>query len=432
MPSSASPAAGSPVDAEERLASLDVLRGVALLGILAVNIWSFALPNAVFYDPSICGGFSGVNRAAWLLSYLLCEQKMMTLFSLLFGAGFVILSRRSQGRSAPLSGIYFRRLGWLLVFGLLHAYLLWDGDILTAYALCGLALYPLRRARPAWLIGLGLGVFLVAVPLVAGLGLAAEHLQQPSGQSTPARAALEDLLYYDTDPESVKHEIAVHCGDYAALFRHRAESNLWQQTIGFVLWTGPRAGGLMLVGMGLMQLGVFAASWSFRFYARLAVVGYGIGLPLVGFGVHDLLAHDFDMMRTCLVSAHFNYVGSLFVALGHLGVVMLVCKAGRWGWLTARLAAVGRMALTNYLLQTLLCTALFDGWGLGLFGSLERAELLGVVGSVWLVQLAVSPVWLRLFRFGPMEWLWRCLTYRRLVPFRVAAPTAPAGAALPT
>jgi uncharacterized protein len=185
-----------------------------------------------------------------------------------------------------------------------------------------------------------------------------------------------------------------------------------------VTWAGPRSGGLMLVGMGLMQLGVFAAVRSYRFYATLAGVGYAVGLPVVAFGILDLTAHDFDPVHEYIVGGHFNYVGSLFVALGHVGAVMLVCKAGLLPWLTARLAAVGRMALTTYLTQTVLCTTLFEGWGFGLFGELVRFQLLAVVAGVWLSQLAVSPLWLRHFRFGPMEWLWRSLTYGRLYPFR--------------
>ncbi len=174
----------------------------------------------------------------------------------------------------------------------------------------------------------------------------------------------------------------------------------------------------MLIGMGLMQLGVFAAARTFRFYAVLTLCGYSLGLPLVGYGIYDQIHTDFDPVHQLLVGGHFNYIGSLFVALGHAGLVMLICKAGLLSWLTARLAAVGRMALSNYLMQSLICTTLFEGWGLGLFGKLDRFQLLGVVVSIWLVQLLVSPLWLRSFRFGPMEWLWRSLTYWKRHPFR--------------
>jgi uncharacterized protein len=176
---------------------------------------------------------------------------------------------------------------------------------------------------------------------------------------------------------------------------------------------------LMLIGMGLMQLSVFAAERSFRCYATLVVLGYLLGLPLVSYGIRDMTNHSFDLLRQYVWSGHFNYLGSLFVALGHVGVVMLFCKAALLRWLTERLAAVGRMALTNYLMQSILCTTLFEGWGFGLFGMLDRTQLLGVVAVIWLLQLALSSVWLRYFRFGPMEWLWRSLTYWKRYPLLV-------------
>jgi uncharacterized protein len=410
----------APVGGDERVGSIDVLRGVAVLGILAVNIWSFALPEEVFERPPVWGGFTGADFAAWLGSHLLFEQKMMSIFSMLFGAGLVLQSARAGARGLSPARFYRRRLLWLLVFGLLHAYLLWDGDILVSYALCGLVVYRFRALRPGKQIGLGLAVFLLAVPLTVGLGLLARQVHKGG---TPDRQGLRrvvDELVQVKPPsrEDIEEEIAVYRGSYAGLFWHRAASSLEMETAGFVLWSGPRAGGLMLVGMGLMQLGVFSAARPYRFYAALTALGYGLGLPAVAWGAYQLVAHDFDPVYGLLAGNQFNYVGSLFVALGHVGAVMLLCKAGALPRLTARLAAVGRMAFSNYLMQTVLCTALFDGWGLGLFARLSRWQLAGVVAAVWLLQLALSPAWLRRFRFGPMEWLWRSLTYGRWQPFR--------------
>jgi uncharacterized protein len=411
----------TPVSAHERIASIDVLRGVALLGILSINIWGFALPDLAFSDPSAVGGSSPINKGVWAFFHLLCEQKMMSLFSMLFGAGLVVMVQRSDARGTSLTGIYYRRICWLLVFGLLHAFLLWDGDILVPYALCGFVLYPFRRLRPGLQILLGALVFLSQVPLTVGLGLGEVRLQQMTGpnndrgteEQRELRRNLEAELFPSHD---IDEEIERHQQGYAAQLGVRAEDNLGGEIAGFIFWSGPRAGGLMLIGMGLMQLRIFAAERSFRFYARLAVLGYLLGLPLVGYGIYDMTSHDFDVLRQYLWSGHFNYVGSLFVALGHAGVVMLICKAGLLSWLTARLAAVGRMALSNYLMQSILCTTLFEGWGFGLFGQLDRTGLLGVVAAIWLIQLTVSPLWLRYFRFGPMEWLWRSLTYWRRYP----------------
>lgn len=411
----------TPVTSQERIASIDVLRGVALLGILTINIWGFSLPEIVFSDPRAVGGWSALNKEVWVFFHLLCEQKMMSLFSMLFGAGLIVMVQRSDTRRTSLTGIYYRRISWLLLFGLLHAYLLWDGDILVSYALCGFLLYPFRRLWPRTQILLGVLVFLSQVSIATGLGLLEVRLQQLTGPNNDRgtedqrewRRALEEEMFSSRDLDA---EIARHHQGYAAQFGKRAEDNLSEELGGFLFWSGPRAGGLMLIGMGLMQLGVFAAQRSFRFYTTLAVLGYLLGLPLVGYGIHDMTSHDFDEIRQYLWSGHFNYIGSLFVALGHIGLVMLICKASLLRWLTARLAAVGRMALSNYLMQSILCTTLFEGWGLGLFGKLDRSQLLGVVLAIWLLQLTLSSLWLRYFRFGPMEWLWRSLTYWKRYP----------------
>jgi uncharacterized protein len=162
--------------------------------------------------------------------------------------------------------------------------------------------------------------------------------------------------------------------------------------------------------MGLMKMGVFAARRSWRFYVWMVVLGYGLGLPLVGYDTYALIQNDFGY-KTFLPSQYlFNYLGSVVVALGHVGVVMLICKAAAIPWLTRRLAAVGRMALTNYLMQSVICTTLFYGW---VFGTLNRTALAGIVLAIWVFQLLISPLWLRFFRFGPAEWLWRSLTYWR-------------------
>jgi uncharacterized protein len=410
-----------PVGGGERVASIDVLRGFALLGIFVINIWGFGLPDGAESDPTVWGGFTGRNFAAWLVCHLLFEQKMMSIFSMLFGAGLVLMGERSDARGAPLAGVYYRRVLWLLVFGLAHAYLLWDGDILVSYALCGLILYPFRRLRPRTQIALGLCVFLLAVPVNMAAGLAARRAQE-----TALPPLLDFIVQPDSrDPEKVRKDVELHQnGSYLTLLKNRAANNVWEQTVGFVSWAGPRAGGLMLLGMGLMQLGIFSAGRPLRFYLLLAALGYGLGLPVVAWGVYEQLAHQFEPIYQSLAGGHFNYLGSLLVALGHVGVVVAVCKAGRLRWLTARLAAVGRMALSNYLMQTLIATTLFEGWGLGWFGRLDRFQLLGVVLSVWVLQLTVSPLWLRYFRFGPMEWLWRSLTYRRLYPLRVRGASA--------
>lgn len=277
-------------------------------------------------------------------------------------------------------------------------------------------------------------------PCLAAAAEAAATVAQEDKKPTQFQAWVAELWEQgvreeiDPSPEqkarSFQKEVEVYRGGYGGIVAHNVRQLLVTHTVGFVVGLVWMIGGRMLFGMGLMKLGVFAAARSRRFYVWLAVLGYGVGLPLVGYDTYALLRSHFHYPEALRSGYLFNYVGSVPVALGHVAVVMLVCRAGALRRLTARLAAVGRMALTNYLMQSILCTTLFYGYGVGLYGKLDRTGLAGVVLAVWAAELAWSPVWLRYFRFGPAEWLWRSLTYWRRQPLRRAAEPAVAEAAL--
>jgi uncharacterized protein len=413
----------APVELAQRVDAVDTLRGFALLGILAANIFFFAMPAAQMYSPAATGGFTGVNYGVWLGFHLFVDLKMMTIFSMLFGAGLALMSERSDQRAASgssgFAAIYYRRIGWLFVFGMVHAYALWYGDILVAYAVCGLALYPLRRVGPAVLLAVGIGLVLVSLPLQwlvgALFGVWRNSLGEDPMSNPDWVTAMAD---FKPSAEQLAADIALHRGPYWPLFFDRAKDNLFMQLLMIPLFGIWRCGGLMLVGMALVKLRVFSASLSTSTYASMVVVGYAVGLPIVGAGVVYNLGHDFDPVKMLMYGVQFNYVGSLFVAAGHVGLVMLVCKFGAIAWLRQRLAAVGRMALTNYLSHTLICTFIFYGWGLGYYMTMDRVQLYGVVLAIWIAQLVISPLWLARFRFGPAEWLWRSLTYWKLQPMR--------------
>ena len=176
---------------------------------------------------------------------------------------------------------------------------------------------------------------------------------------------------------------------------------------------------MMLLGMALFKLGVFSASKSRGVYMLMVIIGFGIGIPLILTGLSQHEAHDYAQEYSQFVGMQYNYWGSLGVALGWVGIVMLVCKAGLLNFIAAALAAVGRMALTNYLMHSIVCTLFFYGYGLGYYGSFNLAEQMIVVGAVWLFQLIASPIWLTMFRFGPAEWLWRSMTYWRRQPMLI-------------
>lgn len=441
-----------PVVLSQRVRSVDTLRGVALLGILVMNIIAFAYPGMAYMNPDLpalrpyTGEFTGANKVAWWIAHTFFDLKMMSIFSMLFGAGLVLMGERSanpepsqphQSTSARrgFAGVYYRRLGWLFLIGMLHAYFIWWGDILVAYAMCGLLLYPIRRLRPGWLLALGIVVTLVQMLLSTGLGAfmhyardvatEAQRILDSGGTITQDQQGMLNAYRgmsadANATPEQTAELIARWRGSLGEVLGENAMGAAMLQTIVFAIHTLWRALGMMLIGMALMKLGVFAAARSVRFYTILTGVGYLIGFPLVHIGGERLQASNFDMAEMYFINGHFNYVGSIFVALGHIGVVMLACRAGVLTSIRARLAAVGQMAFTNYLMQSILCTAFFNGWGLGQYATLERAETYIVVAVVWALELIWSPLWLARFRFGPAEWLWRSLTYWKLQPMRLA------------
>ena len=427
-----------PVSALERLTSVDVLRGFALLGILAMNIVAFAWPGPAYDNPMRGAGFEKSDRAVWFFNHLVFEAKMMTIFSMLFGAGLVLMNERAGSRGASLRGVYYRRVLWLPVIGAIHAYLIWDGDILFLYAECSLFLYLFRNKTPRTLIILGVTLMLLIVPLVLELGAAIDGMEAvtarvdaqvkageaPSKLDKRIHDIWTDSLQKEFKPnpaqklKSWNEEMAAYRDGYMGIVKHRAFDVLMDQTVGFLLGGFLLAGARVLLGMGFMKLGVFAAERSRSFYTWMAALGYGIGLSLMILDATELIRPEFKDDYLLQGGIFYNEFGSLVVALGHGGLIVLIVQSGAFTWLTRRLAAVGRMALSNYLTHSLVCTTLFYGFGFGLFGQINRTGLTAIVLTIWVIQLWISPIWLKHFRFGPAEWLWRSLTYWKIQPIR--------------
>jgi uncharacterized protein len=408
--SSGLPPALAPLPAGRRIPSLDILRGFALLGILFINVQSFSMIGAAYFNPTAQMDLTGANRLVWLLGHLLADQKFMTVFSMLFGAGIVLMARRAESAGRSALGPHCRRMLWLILFGLLHAYLLWYGDVLYTYGLCGLVAFPFRKLRPGWLLALGL----LSLGVCSSLWL----LSQWSMQSWDARQLAEFARNWQPDAAAVAEEVATYRGGWVTQMAERIPAALEMQVYVFPFWSAWRAGGLMLIGMALYKLGLFSAGRSSRFYAVLLAVGALAGLPLVGFGVYWNDAHGWSARHSFFGGTQFNFWGSIAVSLAWVGAIQLLCRAGRPAGLLSRLAAVGRMALSLYILQTLAGTLIFYGHGLGLFGRVERVGQIAIVLALTLLQLWLAPLWLRRFRFGPLEWLWRSLTYLHRQPMR--------------
>ncbi len=397
----------APLLAQDRIESIDVLRGFALLGILLINIQSFAMVEAAFFDPSKYGGLTGVNWWVWAISHALADMKFMAIFSMLFGAGVIIATQSRDAKGQPSIGYHFRRNLLLLGFGMIHAYFIWYGDILVTYAVAGFLIYWVRKLRARWLLVIGAAV--LSVPLLISLSLT----------FAPPEVIAEVAMGFAQSDEEIAAELAAYRGSWSEAFAARVPATLDMHLAAipaFLIW---RAGGLMLVGMALYKTGVLAGKRSARYYNTLTAVGFVIGLPLVVMSVINQTAHEYDPMIGQLgIGTAYNYLGSIALALAYVSGTMRLCQSNLWPRLTGRLAAVGRTAFTNYILQSVICTFIFYGFGLGLFGRVDRWGQVLIVLGIWALQLMLAPFWLQRYRFGPLEWLWRSLTYGRFQPMK--------------
>ncbi len=417
----------------QRIDSMDLLRGVAILGIFVMNTWSFSQPQYAYTNPNayttewVQGvGFPdnhemvhGAEFAVYSIVHVLADMKFITMFSMLFGAGILLQGERAAARGLSPWRIHYSRMVVLLIFGIIHAYALWYGDILTGYASCGLLLFPLRKARPTLLIVLG--VVMIAMVSVIDLSAAADsHL--------PVISTMTDWNNRQFGADGGNDfELAAYRGGWLEQMQHREPAAWTGQTYGFVMWTFWRCGGAILIGMALHKRRFFHGEWRREAYASLAVLAIPIGWAVTGAGIVFNQAIGWDDSPNTVLSvsglgAQFNYWGSLVTELGYISLGVLVAMRAAQpahAWLRKclwPLRAIGRTALSNYILQSLIGTTLFYGHGFGLFGTVSRVGLLYIVGTVWIVQLIISPIYLSFFRQGPLEWVWHRLVYWRGEP----------------
>ena len=385
-----------------RITALDALRGVGVLGILPVHMQSFAMVVAARVNASVSGDLHGPNGWIWLATAVLADGKFLSIFAMLFGAGLLLLSGRGPGEpDAPdspdwIDRLHRRRMALLLGIGLLHAYLLWYGDMLVIFALCGVVVFGLRALSPRRLLARGVLALACASLIALGVGLSLPWWSS----DTKARF----VQVWAPSPEMVDREIAAYRGGWRGQMAYRAPEAFQIETSQLVLRGFWQTCGLMLVGMGLFKLGVLSGTRSARFYLAMTGLGFGLGLPIAWYGAERARALDWDLADFMLAGTQLAYWSDLLVGVGWVGLVMLLCRAG---WRASAVAAVGRTALSNYLLQTILCTTIFYGHGLGLFARVDRVGQLLIVLAIWIAELAWSRWWTRRFAVGPVEWAWR-------------------------
>ncbi len=390
-----------------RINQLDVMRGFALLGILIMNIISFGLPQAHYFNPHAEGALHGWNRAALVFAEFFANEKFMGLFSLLFGASVVLFTDKLEEKGRSAWTFHMRRNGWLLVFGLLHAYLLWIGDILFTYALCSVWLFFVRKwSARSLFIASGASVLLLLL-MDAMMGLSVPYWS--------AVEVTEFAEFWSPSSASIAEEVATMRGAWGDQMTMRVPSAMTMQTE-YLPMLALRATAMMLLGMGLYKSEVLSGGMDRRWNGGFALIGLTLGLAITGWGFQYSQAHDWSM-EVFFIGGFFRRLGMVFLVLGYVGSILWLCEGPGKSWLERWLAPLGRMALTNYLAQTVICTTLMYGHGFGLFSSLGRAQLWLVVVPIWVVQILASKWWMDRCAFGPIEWGWRSLTYWRIQPW---------------
>jgi len=409
----------------DRILSLDVIRGIAVMGIFSVNVVGMAMiERAYFYPPAY--GFDGLgDRIMWAANFIVVDGKFRSLFSILFGASMVLVIERAVAAGKAGWKVHYARMAVLLLFGLAHFYLLWWGDILANYALVGMIAFAFWRlpAQGLLLVAvLALGAMYVP-DTVGGLERIARFEAKAAPTATPEERASYERQVAERIPSAqvLAEDKAAHAS-IPAHVRSTIEHQPWRP-FNSVPGYGLETLGLMLLGMAGYKSGFLTGAWSRRRYALVAGVLVGASLAVYGYGAWRILVADFAPLTYFPWDQVYVTPMHPFSAIGYSALILLVARPGA---VADRFAAVGRAAFTNYLGATLVGTVVFYGFGFGLYGELSRGEAWLIVPVVWVVMLLWSKWWLDRFRYGPFEWAWRCLARWRWEPMRKGALSAPA------
>jgi uncharacterized protein len=414
----------SPVS--DRIATLDNVRGVAVMGILAMNIVAFAMPIGAYMNPMAYGSETSIDLAVYAFNFVLIDGKMRGLFSFLFGASMLLVIEKAEAKGQNSASVHYRRMLVLMLFGAIHFYFIWFGDILFGYALIGMIAFFFRNMAPRTLIALGATFIFVQFLIMAGFASSAHSLSGAASQPGATAETIEawkEMSTWVRIPTSAEltDQLALALGPWWSLVDYQLTEHRWDPLI-FSLTFGPETLAYMLFGMAALKTGFFAGSWDEQSYIRVAVRGFLVAVPLYFVIVALIFLDGFSPVGLFVLSMAATVLVRPIMIFAVAALVILLTDQG--GWLVDRISAAGRAAFTNYLGTSVLMTGLFYGWGFGLFGELSRAQLWLVVIAMWAIMLAWSKPWLDRFEYGPLEWLWRSLSRGSMQPMRKTVPAA--------
>lgn len=401
-----------------RLVTLDALRGFAVMGILAMNIVAFAMPEMAYVSPKAYGGETAADIAAWALGFLLFDGKMRGLFSILFGASMLLIVDRAAASGQNPRSVHYRRMAWLAIFGLCHYFFIWWGDILFLYAAVGCVAFRFRAWEARRLIKWAIALFTLGTVLTSlffgaqlAVGNAADNPASPM-----AEAGREVRAEYARIDGEVAEELALYRGPYLPILGARLDAavNPFIGVLMTILETLP----LMMLGMALFRNGFLTGVWEAAAYRRTALrwLPPGVLLTLLVGWVQWRAGFDYLVAVNAFMA--WAGPGRLMMTIAYAALLVLLIKGAAGAPWLARVAATGRMAFSNYLGTSIVMTTIFYGYGTGLFGDVDRWTLYLFCIGMWAVMLLWSKPWLDRFRYGPLEWLWRSFARGRLQEMR--------------
>ncbi|MEE9434542.1 MAG: DUF418 domain-containing protein [Sphingorhabdus sp.] len=410
--------AAAGADLSTRYITLDALRGFAVMGILAMNIVAFAMPEMAYINPNVYGDESQADIFSWILGFVLVDGKMRGLFSLLFGASMMLIVERTQAKGESPASTHFRRMGWLALFGLAHFFFIWFGDILFLYAAVGCVAYLFKDMEARSLIKIALIFyaigFLLFTLFMGSIYLLAAAASGANPDPEMAKQYQELLAEFSGDAPG---QVALYQGGYLSIVGYKFKE-LFFYPFGAVIQNILETLPFMMIGMALLKNGFMTGMLDRPLYRKWATIGIVLG----GAGYAALAWLDwrsgFDPVLVMNVALAWTMPFRLLMTIGYAAALVMLISAFSESGFIARVAATGRAAFTNYLGTSIVMTTIFYGYGLGLYGKVGRTELWLYVLGAWLVMLLWSKPWLVRFHYGPLEWLWRSLARWEIQPLR--------------
>jgi uncharacterized protein len=403
-----------------RIATLDILRGVAVMGILAMNIVAFAMPMQAYFNPLAYGDGGIEDVVTWFVNFVFVDGKMRGFFSFLFGASMLLVVERAAAAGGSGASIHYRRMFWLLLFGLAHLYFIWWGDILSHYALVGMIAFLFCKLSARALVRWAAALLTLEFLFLAGSAAFFFSALAPGADAETAAAVR--AIGHDFSPlagPELAANLALYQGGYGGLVADRIDKMLLSPLMQLKFF-GPETLAYMLLGMAGLKSGLLSGAWDAARYRRTAAVALGIAIPAYVLLGALSLATGFRFPEAFAIAFAGTVPFRPVMVVGYAALIILLTRQG--GALVERIAAAGRAAFTNYLGTSIVMTTLFYGYGLGLYGRIGRAELYLFVLAMWVLMLLWSKPWLARFRYGPFEWLWRSLARHRLEPMRKLSP----------